>query len=88
MLPALSDLPCDTALIDGEVMAGAGLSGFADLQAAFKDSSPDVRIAAAQALGQFGTETDLKEVLPFLADQADWQKHNVFQPFSGLLQTG
>ena len=40
LLPALSDLPCDSALIDGEVMAGAGLSGFAALQAAIKVGGP------------------------------------------------
>ena len=55
-----------------------------ELRAAFKDASTEVRIAAAQALGQFGTETDLKEVLPFLADQADWQKHNVFSALAAL----
>ena len=36
LLPALAGRHCDTALIDGEVMAGAGLSGFTALQAAIK----------------------------------------------------
>ncbi len=56
----------------------------AELRGAFTDSSTDVRIAAAQALGQFGTEADLQEVLPFLADQANWQKHNVFSAMAAL----
>ena len=65
-----------------------GPSGIAsartELQAALKDSSPDVRITAAQALGQFGTDADLKEVLPLLADQADWTKHTVFSAIAAL----
>lgn len=40
LLPALAELPCDTAVIDGEVMAGAGLTGFAALQAAIKAGGP------------------------------------------------
>jgi arylsulfatase A-like enzyme len=56
----------------------------AELRTAFTDSSPDVRIAAAQALGQFGTEGDLQEVLPFLADQANWQNHDVFSAMAAL----
>jgi bifunctional non-homologous end joining protein LigD len=40
LVPVLADLPCDTALIDGEVMAGAGLSGFAALQGAIKAGGP------------------------------------------------
>lgn len=55
-----------------------------DLRVALKDSSVDVRITAAQVLGQFGTETDLKEVLPLLADQADWSKHTVFSALAAL----
>ena len=40
LLPALANLDCDTALIDGEVMVGAGLTGFAALQAAIKVGGP------------------------------------------------
>ena len=70
----------------GVLMRGqpAVASARAELQGAFRDSSTDVRIAAAQALGQFGTEADLKEVLPHLADQADWQKHTVFSALAAL----
>ena len=54
------------------------------LRAALKDASADVRIAAAQALGQFGSETDLKDVLPLLVDHADWKKHGVFSAMAAL----
>ena len=59
-------------------------SAHSELRVALKDSSTDVRIAAAQALGQFGTAADLKEVLPLLADHADWKKHNVFSAMAAL----
>jgi uncharacterized sulfatase len=56
----------------------------AELQRALKDPSVDVRITAAQALGQFGNEADTKEVLPLLADHADWRKHGVFSALAAL----
>ncbi len=40
LVPPLSDLPCDTALIDAEIVAGAGLNGFSALQAAIKAGGP------------------------------------------------
>ncbi len=40
LLPAFEDLPCDTALIDGEIVAGAGLHGFGMLQKAIKAGGP------------------------------------------------
>ena len=40
LLPAFEDLPCDTALIDGEIVAGAGLQGFGMLQKAIKAGGP------------------------------------------------
>ena len=55
-----------------------------ELRAALKDSSTDVRIIAAQALGQFGTEADLKEVLPRLVASADWSKNSVFVSLAAL----
>jgi len=42
LLPPLAELPADTALIDGEIVAGAGLQGFAALQAAIKEGGPFV----------------------------------------------
>ena len=56
----------------------------AELRAALQDTSPDVRITAAQALGQFGMEADLKEALPLLAAHADWSKHGVFSAMAAL----
>ena len=56
----------------------------AELRGTMKDSSVDVRITAAQALGQFGPEADLKEVLPLLAGQADWSKQSVFSAIAAL----
>lgn len=40
LLPALSELPADTALVDGEIVAGAGLDGFSALQKAIRHSGP------------------------------------------------
>jgi arylsulfatase A-like enzyme len=54
----------------------------AELRAALKDPSTDVRITAAQALGQFGA--DLEETLPLLADLANWKTHGVFSAMAAL----
>jgi uncharacterized sulfatase len=54
------------------------------LQVALKDSSVDVRITAAQALGQFGNDADVGETLPLLAEHADWRKHGVFSALAAL----
>lgn len=40
LLPAFDDLPCKSALIDGEIVAGAGLSGFGALQDAIGAGGP------------------------------------------------
>ncbi len=40
LLPALEELPCDDALIDGEIVVGAGLEGFSALQQAIKAGGP------------------------------------------------
>lgn len=40
LIPAFEDLPCETALIDGEIVAGAGLQGFGTLQKAIKAGGP------------------------------------------------
>jgi len=42
LLPPLAELPAETGLIDGEIVAGAGLQGFAALQAAIKEGGPFV----------------------------------------------
>ena len=40
LVPAFADLPCDSALIDGEIVVGAGLDGFGLLQEAIKAGGP------------------------------------------------
>ena len=40
LLPHLAPLACDSALIDGEIVAGAGLNGFSALQQAIKAGGP------------------------------------------------
>ena len=45
---------------------------------------PEVRITAAQALGQFGSAADLQRVLPQLIEQADWKKSGVFSAIAAL----
>ena len=55
-----------------------------ELTAALQDTSPHVRIAAAEALGQFGTASDLSIVLPLLTGLANWSKHDVFVVMAAL----
>ena len=40
LLPGFDDLACDSALIDGEIVSGAGLQGFSALQDAIKAGGP------------------------------------------------
>jgi bifunctional non-homologous end joining protein LigD len=40
LLPAFDDIDCASALIDGEIVAGAGLQGFSSLQSAIKAGGP------------------------------------------------
>ena len=54
------------------------------LTKALEDVSPDVRIAAAEALGRYGGESDLARVLPLLAQHADWSKNDVFTTMAAL----
>ncbi len=55
-----------------------------ELRTALRDSVPEVRITAAQALGEFGSDADLKDVLPLLVALADWGKQNVFTTMAAL----
>lgn len=59
-----------------------------ELHAAIKDASPFVRIAAAQALGEYGNEADLKAALPVLAKAAPWGSNNVFVSMFALNAIG
>lgn len=56
----------------------------ADLRRALVDSSPDVEIAAAQTLAQFGDSEDLMLALPHLVRRADWSRNSVFVTMAAL----
>jgi uncharacterized sulfatase len=58
--------------------------GAAVLRQALNDGSPYVRIAAAQALAELGTESDLPAALNVLRDCAPPQKHGVFATMAAL----
>jgi len=51
---------------------------------ALTDTSPYVRIAAAEALGQFGPPADLNAALPVLTSLANWSQHDVFTALAAL----
>jgi uncharacterized sulfatase len=59
-------------------------SAHGDLTAALGDESPDVRIAAAEALGQYGEDADLTRALGVLGKLADWSKTDVFTSLAAL----
>ena len=48
------------------------------------DSSPYVRIVAAEALGQYGTPADLTAALPVLTALAHWGNNDVFTSLAAL----
>ncbi len=52
------------------------------------DTSPDVKIAAAEALGRYGSAADLQRVLPLLGAWADWKKNDVFTAMAALNSIG
>ncbi len=54
------------------------------LAAALKDTSAPVRIAAARALVDFGTEADAQAALQVLLAHADWSKNDVFTAMAAL----
>lgn len=62
------------------VVSGARIA----LAAALTDTSPYVRIVAAEALGQFGSAADLAAALPVLTSLADWGKNDVFTSLAAL----
>ena len=55
-----------------------------DLRECLKDSSPDVAIAAAEALITFGEETDRGESLKLLIQRANWNDNSVFVVMAAL----
>lgn len=56
----------------------------ADMQKTMSDPSPEVRVAAAQALSQFGGPKDRADAINLLLDHADWSKQNVFTAMASL----
>ncbi|MEN9575017.1 MAG: hypothetical protein RL514_2872 [Verrucomicrobiota bacterium] len=59
-----------------------------DLLKALADTSPYVRIPAAQALAQHGEPGDLDKALPVLLAEADWSKSGVFASIAALNALG
>ncbi len=53
-------------------------SSRSQLEQALKDASPYVRINAAEALGRYGTEADLKQALPVLLEPAPPDKNGMY----------
>ena len=49
-----------------------------------KDSSSSVRVAAAEALGRYGSEDDLKQALPVLLKAADLNESDVYTAIAAL----
>lgn len=74
----------------GVLMRGqAGVEGERfELQAALTDSSAYVRIAAAQALGQYDGAAGLKYALPVLDAAAPWGRNSVFVSMFALNAIG
>jgi arylsulfatase A-like enzyme len=63
-----------------QAVAGA----MTELRAAMKDASPEVRIAAAQALAQFGGSSEAPAALAELVKLAPWGPNNVFVSMAAL----
>ena len=51
---------------------------------ALDDSSPDVRIAAAESLARFGEESDLDHARDILIQHADWSKNDLYTAMAAL----
>ena len=49
-----------------------------ELSKALGDASPYVRIVAAEALGRYGSDADLKKALPVLLEQASIKKSGLY----------
>ncbi len=56
----------------------------AALAGALGDASPDVRIAAAEALARYGEQADANHAVAALVELADWSRHDVFVPMAAL----
>jgi uncharacterized sulfatase len=74
----------------GHLMRGAGAVEIdhAELLSMLDDSSPDVRIAAAETLGRYGSDADLSRALAVIKGYADWGKHDLFTVMAALNAIG
>jgi arylsulfatase A-like enzyme len=70
----------------GHLMRGseAVRTNHARLLAALDDTSPDVRIAAAETIARWGNESELPRALALLKSLADWSQHDVFTALAAL----
>ncbi|MBM4044013.1 MAG: sulfatase, partial [Planctomycetes bacterium] len=70
----------------GVLMRGTSAveSAHAELLNALTDGSPSVRIVAAHALGQFGSDADLQRALPVLLDYAHYDRHGLYLSLQAL----
>lgn len=59
-------------------------TGANSLRAALEDKSPLVRVEAAEALGRFGDEADLRRASAALIPLCDWQQQDVFTVMAAL----
>jgi uncharacterized sulfatase len=59
-------------------------AGRSQLTRALEDDSPSVRVAAAEALGRFGGDDDLKRALPVLVELANAEKHGTYVSMAAL----
>ena len=82
LLPALEEIDCKSALLDGEIVAGAGLQGFGDLQKAIKAGGP-FRLHLFDALEVDGEDLT---AMPLHARRARLEKLLAPLPPLGLIQ--
>ncbi|HEX4146619.1 MAG TPA: HEAT repeat domain-containing protein, partial [Pirellulales bacterium] len=68
-------------LMRGPEAVATGRDG---LLKALDDSSPDVRIAAAETLGRYGSAADLSRALSLLGKAADWSRNDVFTAIAAI----
>jgi uncharacterized sulfatase len=74
----------------GHTMRGADAVGAdrAEILPLLDDGSPDVRIAAAEALGRYGNDADLSRALAVLKSHANWKENDLFTVMAALNAIG
>lgn len=70
----------------GHMMQGAeGVrAGRDQIERLLADASPEVRVAAAEALGRYGSDADRQRVVPLLLEWANWNRNDVFTVIAAL----